>query len=109
MPSEVNFVKVDAEGCDVEIFYSAQRLIQEGRVPFLTIEFTDNNNCQANCNSQAFLDHMYTQGYSFYAPYMRDAKPIPRNSVSGGTLEWWFVHADAAVLPEGWKRHGESL
>ena len=57
-PYEVNFVKVDAEGCDVEIFFSAQRLLQWGKVPFFTIEFTWGANCQASCQAQAFVDFM---------------------------------------------------
>jgi hypothetical protein len=38
-PSDVSFVKVDVEGYDVAAFHSMQRLLQEGRVPFLTIEY----------------------------------------------------------------------
>ena len=101
-PAEVGFVKVDAEGCDMEIFFSAQRLLQEGRVPFLTIEFAESSNCQAECSGSGFLDHMYQLGYSFYVPYAgAGARAVPRHEVPGGNLEWWFVHRDAA-LPSGW-------
>ena len=100
-PREVQFIKVDAEGCDMEIFYSAQRLLQEGQVPFLTIEFSQSNNCQATCQAAGFLDHMYALGYSFYEPYVAQPRAIGRGEVPSGTLEWWFVHKHAS-LPAGW-------
>ena len=63
-PSDVNFVKVDVEGFDVVAYYSMQRLLQEGRVPFLTIEFnTRMANEGAGCDSFRFVRHQHTIGY----------------------------------------------
>jgi FkbM family methyltransferase len=107
-PSEVGFVKVDAEGCDIEIFFRAQRLLQEGRVPFLTIEFTSSNSCQAACRGSDFLDHMYALGYAFYEPWAGSPRPAARKDIGGGVYEWWFVHKDAA-LPKGWVGVQDSL
>ncbi len=40
-------------------------------------------------------------GYSFFNPYDRRSKAVPKSEVPSGTVEWWFVHRDA-ILPKGW-------
>ena len=61
-PSEVSFIKVDAEGCDLEVLYGAQRLLQRSPVPFLTVEFLMDGNCLHPCSGPGFVNFMYDLG-----------------------------------------------
>ena len=83
-PSEVNFLKIDAEGCDLEVLYGAQKLLQRSPVPFITIEFAGNGNCVHACSGEKFVDFVYALGYRFYEPYRQHAAPFPRERAPGG-------------------------
>jgi FkbM family methyltransferase len=99
-PAEVNFLKIDAEGCDLEVLFGAQQLLQRSPVPFLTIEFAGDGNCIHKCSGEAFVRFIYGLGYRFYEPYFLAAQPIPlERAPRGGEL--WLVHRSAA-LPRGW-------
>lgn len=101
-PSEVGFLKVDAEGCDLEVLYGAQRLLQQSPVPFVTIEFSGDGNCLHKCSGRAFVDFMYARGYAFIEPYRRDSVVIPLERAPGSG-ELWLVHKSAA-LPLKWSK-----
>ena len=63
-PRDVAFAKVDVEGYDVQAFHGLQRILQEGRVPYLTIEYNSRMaNEQARCDAVKFMRHMHTIGY----------------------------------------------
>ena len=102
-PGEVNFIKIDAEGCDLEVLYGAQTLLQRNPVPFITIEFAGNGNCMRKCSGERFVQFVYGLGYSFYEPYKVDSAPIPlAQAPESGEL--WLVHKSAARMPTGWSR-----
>ena len=101
-PHEVGFIKVDAEGCDLEVLFGAQRLLQRSPVPFITIEFAGDGNCLHRCHGDRFVRFVYDLGYAFYVPYLAAAAPIPFEAApSSGEL--WLVHRSAAALPRGWR------
>lgn len=102
-PSEVNFMKVDAEGCDLEVFYGAQRLLQHSPVPFVTIEFAGDGNCLHKCSGRAFVEFMYGLGYAFIEPYRRDSVVLPLERAPA-TGELWMVHQNATTLPLKWSK-----
>ena len=63
-PRDIAFAKVDVEGYDTQAFFGLQRILQEGHVPFLTIEYNSRMaNEQARCDAVKFMRHMHTIGY----------------------------------------------
>lgn len=130
-PRDVAFVKVDAEGFDIEVFFSLQWLMQGPTpVPFFTIEFATKmaDAGSVPCDAVKFVQHVYSLGYAFVDP--ADEPPAPkslwavlqdvefdsfydkpatvaRRTVRVSNNEWWLMHA-TAPLPPGWKRAVES-
>lgn len=115
-PADVAFIKVDVEGFDVVAYYSMQRLLQEGAVPFATVEFNPRMAIElAQCDAFKFVRHQHEIGYRFYGFSDAVAAPASYHAMlqSVGydsfeerpafakprghqpTMEGWWVHESA--------------
>jgi len=57
-------MQVDVEGFDVAAYFSMQRVLQEGKLPYASIEFGSRMaNEVAKCDALRFVRHMHTLGY----------------------------------------------
>ncbi len=64
--SQVNFVKIDAEGAESRIFRGMQRVLKDNRRLSIIVEFAPQHFARAGETPDAFLDSLKKQGFEIF-------------------------------------------
>jgi FkbM family methyltransferase len=101
----IDFLKIDAEGSELQVLEGATETIRNGQLPVMMVEFTESNLRRVGLDTKTLFEEILARGYviSRFDPDLRALIPIQYEAPIG--YENYFATTDLAMVNQ---RLGEA-